>query len=210
MTPAAALVTAGRGAVLVHRPTGVLHVYTGPLTRTGAAVPRRHRAVCRTRTRRLTVAPIPSDGRHQVRARLCAHCSARLHQGGRAEPLRTRLDVATRHAGLDEAHLIRALAAAVTPADVALVGQVALTVLSRPARGRNGVPTSFAVAMGRARVRVADAPDPTGARLAELRPLVDARRRAENAEAWAERENRIRRIGITNAKPAQRGSRRTR
>lgn len=94
-------------ASLVSRPTGVAHIYTGPLT-PGGAVPRNRRPVCNARTKRLYVdgGGSPTSGSPRF---VCARCSARLAvspAGGRAEhpsprpTFLTRSDDKRRYAGL--------------------------------------------------------------------------------------------------------------
>lgn len=66
------------GAHLVHRPAGVVHVHTGPLTPSGRYAAATGRTVCGTRTRRLTVleqagGPLDLRGR-----RFCRRCTAVL------------------------------------------------------------------------------------------------------------------------------------
>lgn len=70
-----AIIAAGHPVVLVARPGGVTHLYTGPLTRTGT-VPAKRRPLCLARTRRLydrSSFPVRGD------IRVCARCSARLN-----------------------------------------------------------------------------------------------------------------------------------
>ncbi|MCR1785362.1 hypothetical protein KVF89_22670 [Nocardioides carbamazepini] len=58
------------GAMLVGRPRGVVHVYSGALTRSGRAVPAAARPVCGVRTRRLRVLVTP-----ETRDRLVGHAT---------------------------------------------------------------------------------------------------------------------------------------
>ncbi|MCM0622598.1 hypothetical protein [Nocardioides bruguierae] len=78
------LTAAGLGAVYVSRPTGVAHVYVGPLT-PGGHVPRARRAYCRAHTRRLTVIQtgrLASTGPVSGH-RVCARCVTCLSKGAR-------------------------------------------------------------------------------------------------------------------------------
>jgi hypothetical protein len=68
------------GAVVVGRPRGVVHIYSGPLTRSGASAPTGAAPFCGTRSRRLRVlgkaddlSSFPGTGR-----RFCRSCTRRL------------------------------------------------------------------------------------------------------------------------------------
>lgn len=143
-----ALKIAGPGAVLAARPAGVAHVYgPGPLTPSGRFVPRAGRPVCRARTRRLGVVAMPptwsSLSHPGALPRLCARCSAclarrlRTHptppcggavsQARQAEPL-TRDSYRTRFADLTLFDLWLAGMTAETPAELDVVGHLALVL----------------------------------------------------------------------------------
>lgn len=68
------------GASLASRPHGVMHLYRGPLTRSGRFVPRDSQVVCRTTTARLTVRDTLSvvHGVYEGAVEVCGTCSTRL------------------------------------------------------------------------------------------------------------------------------------
>lgn len=75
------------GAVLVGRPrSGVLHVYTGPLTPSGRFVAAVGRTVCRAHTRRLTVLELATPQLDLRGRRVCRRCMPLLPAAlGRAD-----------------------------------------------------------------------------------------------------------------------------
>lgn len=125
-----ALTLAGPDAVLVSRPRGVPHVYVGPLTPSGRLVPRAGRAVCRARTRRLTV--LPSERRSSLDpcgpSRVCARCSACLSRDGQAEPLTSRAAYLEEHSGATKADVAFALELATTVAEVDAAAHLSLVL----------------------------------------------------------------------------------
>jgi hypothetical protein len=159
-----ALQLAGPGAVLAARPTGVAHVYTGPLTPSGRFIPRAGQAVCRARTRQLRVVPTPpgwstlqcSQAGARRLPRLCARCSTCLSRRvpsphGAASPVGRQVEqhptsrAAYRHrfADLTPADLWVAAQLATTPEELAAVGHLSLVLFghhgcTRPVTCRSG------------------------------------------------------------------------
>lgn len=141
-----ALSMTGPGAVLASRPTGVAHVYTGPLTPSGRFIPRAGRPVCRARTRRLGVVTIPSRwsslSHPGVLPRLCARCSAclarRRHtlsrcgvavsQARQAEPLTARGAYRTTYTDLTPFDLLLAVQAADTTTELDVAAHLTLVL----------------------------------------------------------------------------------
>ena len=81
LSPALRVLAAVRsGAHLAGRPRGVVHLYSGPLTRSGRFVPAAGLTVCRAATRRLTVVepPLPSKAPDLGGRRFCRRCTAAL------------------------------------------------------------------------------------------------------------------------------------
>lgn len=66
------------GALLVHRPRGVVHVATGPVTASGRFLSSHGRIVCRARTRRLHVLDRPGGTVELGGRRFCRRCTATL------------------------------------------------------------------------------------------------------------------------------------
>lgn len=79
IAPAARVMAALRaGAHLAHRPRGVVHVYTGPLSPSGRFAAAAGRTVCGTRTRRLSKLEC-AEGRLDLgRRRFCRRCTRGL------------------------------------------------------------------------------------------------------------------------------------
>lgn len=206
MTPLGLRAAAGVGAHMVSRPRGVLHAYVGPLTPSGRRVPRAGRAVCKSRTRTLTVVPLATVGARPV----CGACVVRL----------ANLPGGTGH--LDRSQ-VRALYADVTPfdlavdawraqsvADVERLELVALAVVGLPALRRDPViaPTGktnppLDQLIAKARLRVAGTRDHLGpaARAAAKENEHQAREAARlgRKAGWRDREARIERLGINIA-----------
>jgi len=215
--PEQALRLAGDHAHLVHRPTGRLHVYTGPLTPSGRYVPRSARTVCRARTRRLEVAThrVSSLNLDATLPGLCRRCSARLESSAsRAEQRHTpntRAEFLAAYRDLDAADLAFALTMATTPAEVDAAAHLTLalfdvagTLAGFTDHGRNWRPLHAHVVD--ARTRVHGYPDShyramerADAQTAAARDQAVARRR----EIHADNEARIARLGIATAKPAR-------
>jgi hypothetical protein len=213
-----ALTLAGDNAHVVARPTGRLHLYTGPLTRSGRFIPRGARAVCRTRTRRLEVvddARTPSSLSLETPSRgrlLCARCSARL-ASRRAEqhPPTTRAAFLAAFRDLTKADVAVALELATTPAEVDAAAHLSLVLFDvagtlQPFTEHRRQWPALQQLVHRSRVRVHGFPEShyvarerADAQTAAARELAIARRR----EAKAEREARIARLGVTNAQPTR-------
>lgn len=217
-----ALRLAGDAAHMVARPGGRAHVYTGPLTRSGRYVPRSARALCRAHTRRLEVL----DGQPQMSStldprepspRVCARCSARLalRSRGRAEQQpTTRSGFLGRYADLTKADVAFALELARTPAEVDAAAHLSLvlfdvagTVVPFTARGRGWPPLHDLVVTARGRVAGFPSREGERERLDAISAAAQARRQAERAEVYADRESRIARLGFTNATAATGGRR---
>lgn len=209
-----ALKLAAPGSRLVARPTGVAHVYTGPLTPSGRYVPRGRRTVCRARTRRLAVLPVERSSTLAAHGsslpRLCARCSACLApvNTGQAEPPVSRDDYRRVYAGTDPFELIIAARLAETPDELAAVGHLSLVLfghrgclkpVARP-DGRKSAPLHTHIAWHRQ--RVLGFPKHQDHQ-AFYRGLAEANRlrREQAAQARELDEELIGRIGIRNAKP---------
>lgn len=204
MTPAVARHAAGPGARLVTR-TGVLHVYTGPLTPSGRFIPRNARTVCRARTGRLSVVELErvtalADDVRRRRPRVCARCSARLtalRGSGRVEP-QHRDHYRQAAAGLSIADLAVDLTAAATEDDVDHVVHIALAVHGLTNLG----PLRDLVTAHRARVHIPTAFEQQRAEAIDMAAVATiGRRKAENAERWDLREASVARLGINLVKP---------
>lgn len=200
MIAAVALRYAGPGAHLAARPTGVTHVYVGPLTRSGKSLPRASRPVCRAHTRRLTVVTYSDRvGLHRV----CARCAACLvTDRARRAALRTRRQYRTRFAGLTGRQLVAALEDARTTVEVDQVAHLTLVLFDHtgcrrpdPATGRS---LHDHVTAARARFQTASV---IGADFHTHAAEVSARRRAEWQALRAGRDARIARVGIRNVAP---------
>lgn len=198
MQRTAALRLAGPTARLVARPTGVAHVYTGPLTPSGCCVPRSRRTVCRAHTRRLYVVPPASDDPGTGRG-ICARCSACLAATPRAvrqaEP-QTREEYAAAYAAVTLDDLERDAAAAGTPADIDHVAHLSLLLFGHHACSSTGL--TKRIAQHRDRVNGITETE-TARRIGEAATHAHANRKAEIKNAWQEREDRIARLGIKNA-----------
>lgn len=134
IAPALRLVAAVRGgAHLTYRPgSRVLHVYRGPLTRSGRWVPRAGRTVCGARTRQLSVLERASLALDSGDRRVCLRCEAAMPDAmGRA----VTVDVGSRDAmkaaydGLTPALLRWAGARCLTSSESHQIGRVASIVL---------------------------------------------------------------------------------
>lgn len=196
MIAAIALRLAGPGAVLASRPTGVPHVYVGPLTRSGRSLPRASRPVCRARTRRLTVLVL--DG--VATGRVCARCAVcLLSRGGRQTAPTDRRDWQTRFAGITGEQLVAALDDARTPAEADVAAWASLLVYGvagcRRPHPTTGVSLHDHVTRTRRRFLT---DDPTATRLGDAVADAHHRRRAERQAAREDRDARIARIGIRN------------
>lgn len=211
-----ALALAGPGALLVARPAGVAHVYTGPLTPSGRYAAAAGQTVCRARTRRLTVLPErPSSlaPRETGSPRLCARCSARLASckgvnARRAEPpCIHRSHYRRRYAALTLRDLWAQAVMAETLDELEAVAHLSLVLHGHAACDRP-MPVShegyhaasFTELLGNLRERLAGYPN---AHLGEeFRALVEssyAQAKAERHAAWQEREAAIRHLGFVNA-----------
>lgn len=194
-----ALRFAGPGARLGARPGGVPHVVpAGPTTPTGRFLPRAVRPVCRARTRRLSVVPVDTTtGLHRV----CARCAVSLRKGKAREAahLTTRSAYRARFAGVTGRQLVAALNDATTETDVDEAAHLTLLLYGvagcRQPDPRTG--RSLHDHVTRTRRRFLPADD----RLAELRADAEHQRRARRQEIHEDREARIARLGIRNAKP---------
>lgn len=147
-----ALVAAGPGSCLVGRPrSGVAHVYTGRLSRTGRHVPPAGRPVCGARTRRLSLVTLPPGwstlSAVPLSRRLCARCSVCLSLrraslsaatgspagGPSTTPLPTRDQYAAQLGHLTRVDLWLALAFATTPAEVDVAAHASLLLFGHQA-----------------------------------------------------------------------------
>lgn len=204
-----ALRLAGPGALLVSRPTGVVHVYTGPLTPSGRFIPLACRTVCRARTRRLSVIPSQRSSLHaEPTRRLCARCSARLEASPvaarRAGPLTTRDQVLAAHTTTTAVQLVHEAELAETPeqldhvahVSLALFGHLGCTTTEVPRGGRRTLHEHVTFHRRRLDPRPEEQRDAT---LRALQESATARRKADRQETWRNREERIARLGITNA-----------
>lgn len=208
---------AGPGSRLVARPAGVAHVYAGPLTPSGRYVPTSARTVCRAHHRRLTVLPerwsslAPAGS---VYRRLCTPCRTRLVSRARRAPaLVTHDDVVDAYRGTTVPELAACVVDAATTEETHRIGRVA-SALYGPPRVRftqsRMSPIEHALcdlhdAIHHARRLLASAersPEDQARIYAERdsrsRALIDSIARRKK-QAWQEREDRIARIGITNA-----------
>lgn len=210
-----ALKLAGPGAAIVARPSGVQHVYVGPLTQSGRFVPSTGRPLCRTHTRRLNVLErsgmkrsmtAPSEAADRT---VCVRCSARLPTslpGGRAE-LTTRDEFLRAHAHTSKADLAFALYMAETPAEVDAVGHLTLLRFGNDGcrrefteHGRTWPSLNTLVMGARNKVRGYDeAHYRFKEHAAVIAEDVRQRRIAQRRQARKEREARIERIGFINA-----------
>lgn len=213
-----ALRIAGTGSHLVHvaRPTGVLHIYTGRLTPSGRYVPRTGRTACRAHTRRLSVAMRRGSslaGETEGARRLCARCSACLAttaaETRQAEPT-TRHECRARFAGTTPADVALALEFSTTAAEVdaaahlslVLFGHAGCTTPVHLPDGRTLPPLHQLVKRHRGRFVERSAADVA---FDELVRSGYAQRKAERIQAKHEREARIQRLGMNNAKPVRHG-----
>jgi hypothetical protein len=206
------LAAAGAGAHLVRRPRGVTHVYVGPLTQSSRFAPRRARPVCGTRTRRLLVdqVSVPTDhGRQAPQTTVCSRCSVRLAR--RAEQRATSRDTyLTTYASVTAEQIAADATRAETRAEVDLLGLLALLVVGYPGSRRtplaDGHPLDAHVDAARGRVYAATRDedeqavvDEARAKAAAATAAAEQTRKQDRHDAWQEREDRIARIGITNA-----------
>ncbi|MDN4174695.1 hypothetical protein QWY28_17165 [Nocardioides sp. SOB77] len=214
MIAEAALHAAGPDAVLVARPTGVAHIYTGPLT-PGGSVPRRCRPACGAHTRRLTV--IPSSERRSsldpsTAITVCARCSARLSRqmrDRRAEPNPvTATDYRNTYGDLTRRDLWADAVMAETLEEIEAVAHLSLVLLGHPAceqplpvaHVETQPARTLTQLIGHIRERLADYPNRD--RSEAFHALVAtgyAQTRAERHQLWQDREQRIARLGINNA-----------
>lgn len=221
-----ALALAGPSARLVARPTGVAHVYTGPLTPSGRFVPRRSRTVCRTRTAQLHTLPQPerwSSLTCEAAAfpRLCARCTACLDRV-RARSRQATTTPCTRHAalaawaGTTKADIAFALDLATSPSEVDAAAWLSLLLFdvagcAKPftEHGRQWPPLSKLVYLARGRVDgFPDSLREASERANAMSTAAREQRKAENKAARAEREAQIERLGFNNANPVPRRPRR--
>jgi hypothetical protein len=208
-----ALRLAGQGSRLVARPTGVAHVYTGPLTPSGRFVPRNRRTVCRAHTRRLAVLPVERTStlvhHGSTLPRLCARCSACLAPGEtrQAEPT-SRDDFRAVYADTSPFELVVAARMAETPDELAAVGHLSLVLFGHRGclqpvvrrDGRRSAPLHTHIAWHRQRVLGFPKHHDTAAFFRGLAAANDVRRE-QAREARELDEELIGRIGIRNAKP---------
>ena len=212
----AALAAAGPGALLVARPAGVAHVYAGPLTPSGRFAAASGRTVCRARTRRLSVLPEhPSSlaPREPGSKRLCVRCSARLSSckgvnDRRAEvPCTHRTEYRRRYGSLAPRDFYAQALMAETLDELEQLAHLSLVVLGHarcdqpmPVTHEGYASGSLTQLLGRLRERLADHPN---RHLSEaFTALVEsgyAQAKADRHAVWAEREDRIRRLGFINA-----------
>lgn len=212
-----ALAIAGPDARLVGRPTSdVAHVHVGPLSPSGRYVPLSGRAVCRSRTRQLTVLPErrssltpPEPGSRRV----CARCSARLSScskgvnGRRAEPCTHRTDYSSRYGHLTRRDFWAQAVMAETLTELEHVAHLSLVVLGHaecdlplPVHHEGIDGASLTELLGRLRERLADYPNRhLGEAFTALVESGYAQAKAQRQATWREREERIRRVGFVNA-----------
>lgn len=164
---------------LVGRPRGVAHVYVGPLTPSGRWVPRAGRAVCGTRTRRLSLLELDGTALDPVGRRMCARCSTRLLSAARrVEQSYSRDFVLTKYHHLKVQHLAYANALATSVDETHRIGAVTLQILG-PGNPR-GDQTQRAIhdlhrqIVARRRLLVAANRTPEEIEAAEQRRAIDA------------------------------------
>lgn len=197
-----------RGAtVLVARPRGVLHAYTGSLTPSGRSVPRAGRTACHAHTRTLTVVPLAAVGTRRV----CLRCTARLTQLGCGEAghPQTRDQVLASYDGVTAFDLAVDAWRAETLDDVERLEWLALLIVGYPAcssepvvapSGKTNPPLDVLIA--RARTRLGGTRDPlawTRASVAADEENTRAAAKTRRGENWRDREARIERLGYVNA-----------
>ena len=213
MTAMALVAAATRpGHHLVTRGTGVIHLYTGPLTPSHRYVPRSRSTVCNARTRRLNVCdPLPVARAFTTRSlRPCVRCTACLASGQARQATPTRAEALATWGHLTASQVLVLVHLAGTPTEVEWVTWVAVLVLGAAAfrsttpspDGRAHPALRHLIALARRRVGVnADVEAAERAAQAETAvaamELQDARRR----EDWAAREAAIERFGISIAQP---------
>lgn len=222
MIPETALAIAGDHAHLVARPSGVTHVYAGPLTPSGRFAPRAARPVCRTHTRQLHVLPSLErrsslDARAANRHRLCVRCTARLDRDRDRSRRATKTPCSRAaalelYAGTGREDVAFALNLAASPAEVDAAAWLSLLLFGVAgcrvpftARGRTWASLHDLVC--RARTRVDGYPEEVRRRAeAHDRLSLDARdqRIRDAREVRQDRERRIERLGINNAEPEPR------
>lgn len=218
-----ALRIAGPSAVLVARPgSHVMHVYAGPLTPSGRFVPRSGRTACRAHTSRLSVLnPSAASSLAPTGRRMCARCSARLAgpvpstgaltpSKGRAEQQHlSREQLRARYVDVTPADLVRWLTAAATEDDVDEAAHVSLLLFgpagcqTTTAAAPDGQVLTLHGAVHAHRRRVQGHPDPFPNLVISSAEYLE-RRRAIRAEHRQERDERIRRLGFTNATATKR------
>lgn len=116
---------AGRGR-LVGRPTGVAHIYSGSMTRSGRMVPTAGRPACRLATRRLYLLPLDGPALTPASRPICTRCLARLTKAAaRTASLQSRGEFIAAYGHLEPCHLIYAAGLATTVADTHRIGMVA-------------------------------------------------------------------------------------
>lgn len=185
MSPAVAL-RLTPGACLVARPTGVLHLYRGPLTPTGC-VPKRNRSLCRARTGRLHVQVIDGAGK-----RMCTRCTARL--APQSTPV-TRDEFRARFAHVTTNDLLAELNAATTADEVDTAAHLSL-LLCAPEEARE-----LHKVVGYHRIRVSGEELTAIDRHLRVHGEVARNaRRAEREEIYRQSQARIERLGFNNAK----------
>lgn len=208
-----ALTLAGPDAVLVSRPRGVPHVYTGPLTPSGRFARAAGRTVCRAHTRRLTVLP-RSERRSSLdpeARRLCARCSARLSdldpRAGEPSPVH-RDQWRREYAEVTRADVAAALLVAADEAEVDAASHLSLLLFgvagcAQPFHEHARTWPALADLTHGARGRVGAFNTPAAVAAAELDlerlQASNAQAKAERHQVWADREERIRRLGFVNA-----------
>lgn len=142
LSPALRTLAALRGAAhLVGRPTGVAHVYVGPLTPSGRFVPSKAATVCRAATRRLQVLEAGASALGRGR-RVCRRCQVLLPPalGVEVPQLVTRDDWVAAYSNLTISDLVLAAAWCRTVEETHQVGYVTSVVhgqqpIRQPAEG---------------------------------------------------------------------------
>jgi len=199
MQRSTALALAGRTARLVARPTGVAHVYTGPLTPSGRSIPRSGRPACRAWTRRLYVLSPAGDVADADPRGLCTRCVTCLAVLPRpAGQVTSRSDYLATYGHVTAGDLAADAVTATTAEEIDTVGHLSLLVVGHQASNAAGLTQLLA----RHRFRVAGSTSEAAAgraRAAEAAAAAVEQRKANAREVRERREDQVARIGINNA-----------
>lgn len=202
MITTTALHIAGHGSHVVGRPSGVAHVYVGPLTPSGRWVPRSGRAVCKTRTRRLAVLERDGSPLDPAARRLCGRCSACLSPRRQVEQLPvTREEWLARFGSLSPFDLAVDAFMAETVEEIQRLEFLALLLVGYPACAKDPVvspagkvspPLDKQLSRHRTRVGGAHRDEHEAERVAENRELADTIRRRDWRDRGARKDYRDR------------------